>query len=123
MAIRRLPRTQYIMALVISTLTSVGLFAYGAWRNHSLEFNYLLWNLFLAWLPLIFAVRLVSVLRHKLWSSWEAMATSLLWLVFLPNSFYMISDFIHLEDVQRVDILFDTVMFTSFIYTGVGARL
>lgn len=115
----RSPRTQYISALGVSTLVSIGLFSYGAWRNHSPEFDYLLWNLFLAWLPLAFAVRLVHVLRRKLWSSWEAMATSLLWLVFLPNSFYMISDFIHLKDVQRVDILYDTVMFTSFIYTGV----
>jgi len=59
------------------------------------------------------------VLRHKLWSSWEGLTYSVLWLLFLPNSFYMISDFIHLEDVQRVDILYDTLMFTSFIYTGV----
>jgi uncharacterized membrane protein len=120
MAMRRSPRTQYITALVISTLASIGLFGYGAWRNQSLEFSYLVWNLFLAWLPLIFAVRLVAVLQRKLWSSWEAMATSLLWLVFLPNSFYMISDFIHLQDVRRVDVLYDTVMFTSFIYTGVA---
>jgi uncharacterized membrane protein len=119
MATPRSPRTQYIIALGFSTLASIGLFAYGAWRNHSLAFNYLLWNLFLAWLPLIFAVRLVTVLQRKLWSSWEAMVTSLAWLVFLPNSFYMISDFIHLQDVRRVDILYDTVMFTSFIYTGV----
>ncbi len=119
MARWRSPRDQYILALGFSTLVSVGLFAYGAWRNNSLEFNYLIWNLFLAWLPLIFAVRLVSVLRRKLWSSWEAMGLSLLWLVFLPNSFYMISDFIHLQDVQRVDLIYDTVMLTSFIYTGV----
>lgn len=116
---RRSARTEYIFALAASTLVSVGLFAYGAWRNQSLEFDYLLWNLFLAWLPLVFAVRLVSVLQRKLWSSWEAMATSLLWLVFLPNSFYMISDFIHLQDVRRVDVVYDTVMLTSFIYTGV----
>jgi uncharacterized membrane protein len=96
------------------------LYAYGAWRNQSLEFDYLPWNLFLAWLPLLLAVRLVQVLRHKLWSSWEALATSVLWLVFLPNSFYMISDFIHLQDVRRVDVLYDTVMFTAFIYTGVA---
>ena len=31
----------------------------------------------------------------------------------------MISDFIHLQDVQTVDVLYDDVMFTSFIYTGV----
>ncbi|HVX48460.1 MAG TPA: DUF1361 domain-containing protein [Candidatus Saccharimonadales bacterium] len=119
MARRTSPRNQYILALGFSTLVSAGLFAYGAWRNHSLEFDYLLWNLFLAWVPVAFAVRLVSVLRRKLWSSWEAMGLSVLWLVFLPNSFYMISDFIHLQDVQRVDLIYDTVMMTSFIYTGV----
>lgn len=112
-------RNQFVLALAVSTLVSVGLFSYGAWRNHSLAYGYLVWNLSLAWLPLIFAVRLVTLLRHKLWSSWEALAVSLLWLVFLPNSFYMISDFIHLQDVQRVDVLYDTLMFTSFIYTGV----
>lgn len=115
----RLPRTQFIVALGIATLISVGLFAYGAWRNSSLVYGYLLWNLFLAWLPLLFAVRLVTLLRHKLWSSWEGLATSVLWLVFLPNSFYMISDFIHLENVQRIDVLYDSLMFTAFIYTGV----
>jgi uncharacterized membrane protein len=115
----RSARSQFMLALAASTLVSLGLFGYGAWRNHSLTYGYLVWNLFLAWLPLLFAIRLTALLRHKLWSSWEALAVSLLWLVFLPNSFYMISDFIHLQDVQRVDVLYDTLMFTSFIYTGV----
>lgn len=112
------PRTQFILALGFSTAVSIGLFAYGAWRNSNLEFNYLIWNLFLAWVPLVFAVWLVRTLHHKLWSSWEALGLSVLWLVFLPNSFYMISDFIHLQEVQRINILYDTLMFTSFIYTG-----
>lgn len=116
---RRSVRSRFIIALGVSTSVSVALFGYGAWRNHGLDYDYLLWNLFLAWLPLLFAVRLVSLLRRKLWSSWEALGTSLLWLVFLPNSFYMISDFIHLQDVKRVDVLYDTLMFTSFIYIGV----
>src|SRR5437762_3296801 len=101
----RLPPMQFILALIIASSVSLALFAYGAWRNHSLEFGYLVWNLFLAWLPLLFAIRLVFVLRQKQWSSWEGIAWSLLWLVFLPNSFYMISDFIHLQEVQRVDVL------------------
>lgn len=114
----RSPRGQFIVALGISSLVSVGLFGYGAWRNNDLAYSYLVGNLALAWLPLIFAVRLVSILKRKLWSSWEALGISLLWLVFLPNSFYMISDFIHLQEVQRVDVLYDALMFTSFIYTG-----
>jgi uncharacterized membrane protein len=116
---KRSPRDQFILALLASSAVSVGLYLYGAWRNHSAEYSYLIWNLFLAWLPLLFAVRLLTVLKTKLWSSWEGLATSIAWLIFLPNSFYMISDFIHLQEVQRVDILYDALMFTSFIYTGV----
>lgn len=115
----RSPRNQFFVALLVSTFVSIGLFAYGALRNSSLGYSYLVWNLFLAWLPLLFSIWLVAVLRRKLWSSWEALGITLLWLVFLPNSFYMISDFIHLQDVATVDVLYDTLMFTSFIYTGV----
>ncbi len=115
----RSPRGQFLAALLLASGVSAGLYAYGAWRNHSLEFGYMIWNLFLAWLPFLFSLRLLYVLRHKLWSSWEGLATSVLWLVFLPNSFYMISDFIHIKEFVRHDVVFDIVMFTSFIYTGV----
>lgn len=115
----RLARNQYLTALGFSSLVSVGLFAYGALRNHDLTYSYLTWNLFLAWLPLLFAIRLTTILKYKRWSSWEGLTWSFLWLIFLPNSFYMISDFIHLQEVTRIDALFDALMFTSFIYTGV----
>jgi uncharacterized membrane protein len=119
MELWRSPRNQYLLALAGASLAALVLFAYGAWRNHSTGYSYLVWNLMLAWLPLLFAIRLTGLLRHKLWSSWEALATSVLWLIFLPNSFYLISDFIHLRDSGRVDVLYDAVMFTSFVYTGV----
>src|ERR1700729_3059536 len=100
-------RQQFILALGFSTLVSSGLFAYGAWRNHSLNYDYLFWDLLLAWLPLLFSLWLIRVLQRKVWSSWEALLASVLRLIFLPNSFYMISDFIHLQDVQSVDVLYD----------------
>lgn len=115
----RAARTQFIVALGLASLVSLSFYAYSALRNHSFEYSYLVWNLFLAWLPLAFAVRLRTILAKKDWSSWEGIIYSALWLVFLPNSFYMISDFIHLQEVARVDLLFDVLMFTSFIYTGV----
>jgi uncharacterized membrane protein len=116
---RRSNRTQFVAALGFATFVSIGLFAYNAWHDRDLSYSYLIWDLFLAWLPLLFAVKLMSVLRYKLWSSWEGLAWSVLWLVFLPNSFYMISDFIHLQDVPRSQVLYFVIMFTSFIYTAV----
>jgi uncharacterized membrane protein len=109
MAVRRSPRTQFIFALLLSSLVSIGLLAYSFWRDRSIANDYLLFNLLLAWIPVPLSLRLVEVLKRKLWSSWEALGLSLLWIIFLPNSFYMVSD-----------ILYDSVMFTSFIFTALA---
>jgi uncharacterized membrane protein len=100
-------------------MVCAGLLVFGSFSRGSDAFSYLLWNIFLAGLPLLFALRLAWVLRTKRWSAWGPIGWSLLWLLFLPNSFYMISDYIHLKEISRDDILYNSVMFTSFIYLGV----
>ncbi|MGH7240704.1 MAG: DUF1361 domain-containing protein [Candidatus Saccharimonadales bacterium] len=113
------PATQFGLALLAATGASCLLLLADSLHNHSFYFAYLVWNLFLAWLPLVFAYWLVRVLHNKLWSSWEALGVTALWLVFLPNSFYMVSDFIHLAEVSEHDLLYDAVMLTSFITVAV----
>ncbi len=113
------PKSQFLLMLLAASGVSLVLFLADSLHNHSTYFSYLIWNLFLAWLPLIFSAWLVSILGRKLWSSWEAIAASLLWLIFLPNSFYMVSDYIHLREVSEYDLLFDAVMLTSFISVAV----
>lgn len=73
----------------------------------------------LAWIPLCIALWLERILARSLWSSWRALVVTFLWLLFLPNAFYMISDFIHIQEAGRVDLLYDVVMFSSFIFNGV----
>ena len=118
--LRRHPAARFISTLALAALASILLYLYGAWRNHDWEYGYLVWNLFLAWIPLGLAVWLVRLLKTHPWLSPWPLLVSAAWLVFLPNSFYMISDYIHLQTVQRVDILFDTVMFSSFIFVGLA---
>lgn len=108
----------FVWPLVFLTVVSGGFFAVGAFENRSMAFWYLIWNLFLAWLPLLFVAGLLSVIKSKGWTSWPGIALTLLWLSFLPNSFYMVSDFIHLQDYSRVNIVFDAVTFASFVLTG-----
>lgn len=112
------PTTELTLGLVMSTLVSAGLFVYGAYRDGNAAFGYLLWNLFLAWVPFGLAIWLMRTLKHKLWSSWEALCLTLLWLIFLPNAFYMVSDFIHLQDVSPASVLYDAVMLTAFVFTS-----
>lgn len=105
-------------ALLLSSLVSVGLFIGRVGRNHNDAYFYMVWNLFLAWIPLLLTLCLLKVLRRKVWSSWQGIGLSLLWLGFLPNSFYVVSDFIHLTDTASVDIIYDAVMLMSFALNG-----
>ncbi|HUB94133.1 MAG TPA: DUF1361 domain-containing protein [Verrucomicrobiae bacterium] len=113
------PRERIVASLGGLTVVSAGLFAAGALVNRSLEFDYLLWNLFLAWTPLLLVELLFRGLRTRLWSSYGPFTLTLLWLLMLPNSFYMISDFLHVQEVVGAGLLYDVVMFTSCIFTGV----
>ncbi|WP_246169846.1 DUF1361 domain-containing protein [Alkalibaculum sporogenes] len=56
----------------------------------------LAWNIFLATLPLIFInySLLQSKMNKKVW----AFIFGVLWLIFFPNSVYMITDFIHISN-------------------------
>lgn len=112
------PRKRVVASLLGLTVVSIGLYTAGAIANRSLQFSYMLWNLFLAWLPLVVALVLLQHLKTARWTSWWSLGLTLLWLVLLPNSFYMISDFVHIQDVMRHNLLYDVVMFTSFIFTG-----
>jgi uncharacterized membrane protein len=111
-------RAKLGLALGASSLASVGFWAVGAVSNHSSELFYLVWNLALAWLPLLLALGLVRLLKTHLWSGWLPLLVTLLWLGFLPNSFYVISDFVHLTEVSRADLVFDVLMFASFGLNG-----
>ncbi|CAK1228802.1 DUF1361 domain [Fructobacillus fructosus] len=59
------------------------------------HFDFLMWNVFLALLPLDFAL-LVIVSRLKI----SQLVFSVLWLLFFPNTMYMITDFIHLQYIS-----------------------
>jgi len=113
------PRERVVASLGGLTGVSTALFLAGAVANRNFQFSYLLQNLFLAWVPFVVMVALLRSLRTRLWSDWHPLGLTLLWLLLLPNSFYMISDFVHIQDVASRNLLYDVVMFTSCILTAV----
>lgn len=82
--------------------------------------TFLLWNLFLAWLPLLFAALALIVARR---SPRLALAPGLAWLLFLPNAPYLVTDLMHVTRDGRVPVLFDTVMLFSFALCGLALGL
>jgi len=112
------PRERVVTSLGGLTVISAVLFVIGAFASGSFQLWYLLWNLFLAWLPFVIMIALLRSLRTRVWSSGRLLVLTLLWLVFLPNSFYMISDFVHVPDLARRDLLYGVVVFTVCIFTA-----
>jgi uncharacterized membrane protein len=105
-------------ALAFSNGVSLILFLMRSAESMTDRYWFLLWNIFLGWVPLLFAWVLVRRLKETRWSSWQNVGLTLLWLGFLPNSFYLVSDLIHLQQTGEVSMLYDAVMFMSFIFNG-----
>lgn len=104
--------------LLLSSLFSVGLFSVRLFSQQNFEYWYLNWNLLLAWIPLLLGILLVDRLKTTRWLSWQNIMLSVLWLGFLPNSFYIITDFIHLQHTLNATLLFDAVLLFSFTLNG-----
>lgn len=82
------------------------------------RFSFMIWNLFLAWLPVVFALGFrINLTKHRL-QSWQNLGLLALWLGFLPNSFYLMSDLIHLQSSGEAAVLYDIAMMMSFILNG-----
>lgn len=114
------PLGQVAGLFALATIASTGFFFIGALRNSSTEFWYLMWNLVLAWVPFGLSLWLRKLLRTRSWASWLSLVVTAVWLGFLPNTFYMLTDYVHLQDVARVDPIYDVAMFTALIATGVS---
>ncbi len=114
--LKRIPL--FYIYLVLDLILSVVLLIIVSAIFSNYSFLYFIWNIFLAWIPLILSIRLYKVLSYKLWSSWEALGLTFLWLLFLPNSFYMISDFIHIANVPSNSVVYFTVIFTMIVFNA-----
>lgn len=107
-----------VYALVATNGLSVLLFGLRLIGAENFRYWFMLWNLFLAWIAPLIAWWLARRLRHSSWATWQNVLLTVLWLGFLPNSFYMVSDLIHIQQTGEISIYFDTVLFTSFIFNG-----
>lgn len=103
---------QLLTRLFLASCVSVGFFAVHVLMNQSLEFWYMPWNLFLAWMPVAFSS---LYLIKKKWPQPARLLLLLLWLLFLPNSFYVVTDIIHINDQVRVNQTFDVLVLVTAI--------
>lgn len=104
--------------LASSVLGLVLLTARAAWTG-STSYGFLVWNLFLAWLPLVFSEIVTRLAARGARAPW-LLAVGAAWLLFLPNAPYLVTDFIHLRYQTNAPLWFDAVMLMAFAWTGLA---
>jgi uncharacterized membrane protein len=73
---------------------------------------FLVWNLFLAWIPVFFAAGF-AVVRRRAW----LVPLGLGWLAFLPNSPYLVTDLVHLG--EGVELWRHVLQYGFAAWTGI----
>lgn len=75
---------------------------------------FLIWNLFLAYIPYF----LSSEIKNIVPGTFTFYSVLLIWLLFLPNSFYLITDFVHLHHITKFQFVFDAILLSCFTVAG-----
>ncbi len=102
------------LALALTSGVGVALVSARFVVSHQFAYFNLIWNIFLAWLPLGFAL-----LAGRFLGAWRYFfACAFLWLLFLPNSPYLVTDLVHLKPRPPVPFWFDILLVQSFVLTG-----
>ncbi|MES2285413.1 MAG: DUF1361 domain-containing protein [Bacteroidota bacterium] len=104
-----------IMA-VSSAMSLILLYSRMAWTGN-FYYASLIWNLFLAWIPFICALILTEVSKRSN-SRIQLNCWFCLWLVFFPNSPYIITDLFHLRLREGIPLWFDLILILSFAWNG-----
>ncbi|MBX3215834.1 MAG: DUF1361 domain-containing protein [Labilithrix sp.] len=106
-------------SFVQSSALAVALLAARIGWTREPVYGFLLWNLLLAWIPYACAVALRALERRGA-RALALVPLLLVWLAFLPNAPYLVTDFIHLRWRDGAPLWFDAAMLASYAWAGVG---
>ena len=109
---------RFLQTLGILSALCLGLFVFRLLATGVSRYWFVPENLLLAWLALFFGWVLVRQLQSRGWRNWRSLILTVLWLLFLPNAWYVMTDFIHVFDSGEISYLYDIAMITVLTLTG-----
>ncbi len=104
--------------MLISSAFSLMLLLLRIITSGRMSYSFLAWNLFLAYIPFLLSnwlSRHVEVLKNRI----KLIFLVLLWLLFMPNSFYILTDLFHLQNMGNGHPWFDLTLILSFAWNGI----
>jgi uncharacterized membrane protein len=111
-------RLTTVLGLVAASMFCVALVVVRDVHTGTRDFHYLVWNLFLAWIPFVLAVIVYDRWRRR-GAGLTVLVLGGLWLLFFPNAPYIVTDFVHLERGSAAPYWYDAVTIAAFAWMGV----
>jgi len=105
---------KHFYLLLIFSAYAISLVIFRMWYSESASYLFLLWNLFLAYIPFFIS----QVMTHRKQGFISFTMTFVLWLLFLPNAPYIITDIFHLTNRTFIPLWFDLLLIFSFAING-----
>jgi uncharacterized membrane protein len=112
-----LQRSEVEQLVLASTAFSVLLLFARVWRTGQSFYIFLAWNLFLAVIP-YWISKFISTRLSIMESPWKLTIALIAWILFIPNSFYIVTDLFHLGQNYVVPAWFDLLLIFSFAWNG-----
>ena len=111
-------RLAAVLGLFVASLFCVALVVVRNVHTDQANFRYLVWNLFLAWIPFVLAVFVYDRWRRRR-GGVLLLVLGGLWLLFFPNAPYIATDFVHLQHDPLSPYWYDAVTIAAFAWMGV----
>jgi uncharacterized membrane protein len=112
-------RLMMFFLLAGATIFSVAIWRVRSDYSGSGRYAFLIWNLFLAWIPFIISYFTYTLTLRRKWIYVVIPIAAFLWLIFFPNAPYILTDFQHLANgVKELPIWYDVMMLIWFAFTG-----
>jgi uncharacterized membrane protein len=111
-------RLATILGLFVASLFCIALVFVRNVHTGDVNFRYLIWNLFLAWIPFALAVFVYDRWRrHR--GGMLLLVLGALWLLFFPNAPYIATDVVHLQHDPLSPYWYDALTIAAFAWMGV----
>lgn len=82
------------------------------------SFIYILWNIFLAIVPFLISSTLLFLKEKGKLNNIFFIIGGIIWVLFLPNAPYIVTDLIHIGVVRSVPVLYDSVLLFTSAWAG-----
>lgn len=107
-----------MLAMLFATAVSFALVCARIVWTKDIAYAFLVWNLFLAWLPLVFSLLACDEFRAGANRNWRFHGWAAAWLLFFPNAPYIFTDLIHLWSRFHRHFWVDLVLILLYALIG-----